>query len=107
MQDQDETRLWNRGDVALFESHGGQDRLGGLGVGDLFDDALSEGEHPHALREGVVGEGRDRGPFERRGVDVDRLELSATLECRVDEVGSFEDADALAPTQRTFLDESP
>ena len=55
----------------------------------------------------VVGEGRDRGPFERRGVDVDRLELSATLECRVDEVRSFEDADALAPAQRTFLDESP
>ena len=107
MQDQDEARFWNRGDVALFESHGGQDRLGRLGVGDLFDDALGEGEHSHAFRESVVGEGRDRGPFERRGVDVDRLELSATLECRVDEVGSFEDADALAPAQRTFLDESP
>jgi hypothetical protein len=99
VQYQYEADLWNRGDVALFETRGGQDRLGRLGVGDLFDDALGQGEHAHTGRLRLLGEDFDRGPLKCCGVDVDGLELSAALERRDDEVWSFEDADALAPAQ--------
>ena len=84
----------------MLEAHGRQDRLGRLGVGDLLDDTLGEREDPHALTwpaRSVSAVNRRR--VERRGVDVDGLELDTTVESGLDEVGSLEDADALAPAQ--------
>jgi hypothetical protein len=46
-----------------------------------------------------LGQGLDRRHVERRAVDVDGFELDAALESGVNQVGAFEDADALAPSQ--------
>jgi hypothetical protein len=48
VEDEDQSHFRNRSDVTLLETHGREDRLGCLGVGDLLQDADVEGEDPYA-----------------------------------------------------------